>query len=721
MTQASADVRKAACIGGGVIGAGWMARLVWHGIDVAICDPHPQAERRCREVLANARRAMVRLWGAPPAAMGSVSFCDTIAVAVAGADFVQESGPEDKALKQAILDEIDRHAPAGSLVCSSSSGLLPSELQSAMRHPERLMVGHPFNPVYLLPLVEVCGGGATAPEAIERACAFYRSLGMFPLHVRQEIDGFIADRLLEALWREALWLVNDDIATVAEVDDAIRYGAGLRWAMMGTFMTYRIAGGEGGMRAFMAQFGPALKWPWTKLTDVPELSDELLDKIARQSDAQAGGSDLRELERRRDDGLVAIMQALKPHGIAAGALLAEPGKPAAAASPVCDDLNLAAPIPDFDRYPVAHTIRHVMPWTDGAEVRWSDGHNSRFHALWLRDNCPCSECVDPVTREQIFDISTLPDDIAIAASEVDDDGVLSVAWSDGHASRYHPGWLRAHCYSDRAPAAIVRRTWDSAFTIPEFDGSRILHDDTTLLSWLEALRDDGLTLLRQCPLDDGAVEWFADRIGFLRQTNFGRVFDVRTKADPDSTAYTALELPLHTDLPTRELQPGLQFLLCRVNDAVGGDSVMADGFRIAEVMRNEAPDHFETLTTLPMEFRNRARGSDYRMRVPAIRLNDTGAAVEIRLGNFLRGPQNVRAEDMPRLYAAYRHFMAMTREERFRIRFRLNAGDMAAFDNRRVLHARTAFDPASGDRHLQGCYVDTDELLSRIRVLRRSA
>jgi carnitine 3-dehydrogenase len=191
-----------------------------------------------------------------------------------------------------------------------------------MRHPERLVVGHPFNPVYLLPLVEVCGGERTAPEALERASAIYRAVGMAPLVVRHEIEGFIADRLLEALWREALWLVHDDVATVQEVDDAIRLGAGLRWSFMGTFLTYRIAGGEAGIRHFLEQFGPTLRWPWSKLTDVPELSEELIGRIARQSDAQAEGRTIPELERLRDDRLVAVVQALRSCDAGAGAVLA---------------------------------------------------------------------------------------------------------------------------------------------------------------------------------------------------------------------------------------------------------------------------------------------------------------------------------------------------------------------------------------------------------------
>ena len=218
------------------------------------------------------------------------------------------------------------------LIASSTSGLRPTALAAEMGRPERFLVAHPFNPVYLLPLVELCGGRAHAhAETIERARELYRSLGMAPLVVRKEIDGFVADRMLEALWREALWLVNDGVATAAEVDDAIRLGAGLRWSFMGTFLTYRIAGGEAGMRHFMAQFGPALKWPWTKLMDVPELTDELLDTIVAQSDEQAEGRSVRELEQLRDDCLVSVLQALRARDIGAGAVLARHERELAAA------------------------------------------------------------------------------------------------------------------------------------------------------------------------------------------------------------------------------------------------------------------------------------------------------------------------------------------------------------------------------------------------------
>ena len=192
-----------------------------------------------------------------------------------------------------------------------------------MAHPGRLLVAHPFNPVYLLPLVELVGGRQTDPATLDRAEAIYTAIGMKTVRVRKEIDAFIADRFLEAVWREALWLVKDGIGTTEEIDDAIRFGFGLRWAQMGLFETYRLAGGEGGMRHFVAQFGPALSWPWTKLMDVPELDDALIDKIASQSDAQSGMYDIRELERIRDTNLIAIMQALKTQNWGAGKILAD--------------------------------------------------------------------------------------------------------------------------------------------------------------------------------------------------------------------------------------------------------------------------------------------------------------------------------------------------------------------------------------------------------------
>lgn len=349
----------AGLLGGGVIGGGWAARFLLNGIDVRLFDPDPDAPRKVGGVLENARRALRRLTLAPLPGEGELTFVASAEEAAEGVAFVQESAPEREDLKRALLAAASRAAGPEVVLASSTSGLRPSRLQADVRHPERLCVGHPFNPVYLLPLVEVCGGESTSPVTVERAAAVYRGLGMHPLVLRREVDGFVADRLLEALWREALWLVEDEVATVEEIDDAIRFGAGLRWAAMGTFLTYRIAGGEGGMRHFMAQFGPALEWPWSRLTDVPELTDALLDRIVAQSDAQAGGRSVPELERLRDDCLVSVLQALRAHDTGAGAVLAnyERALVATAGAATAEPSDLSRPLR-------LHEARVPPEWVD---------------------------------------------------------------------------------------------------------------------------------------------------------------------------------------------------------------------------------------------------------------------------------------------------------------------------------------------------------------------
>jgi carnitine 3-dehydrogenase len=317
------SVATAAAVGCGVIGAGWVARLRIRGVDVRAYDPSPQAEQILSEVHTNALRAWRELDLEPTAAdVGSLTLCASIEDAVATAELIIESVPERLDLKHATLLAIDAAADPTAIITSSTSGFRPTQLAEPLAHPERLIVGHPFNPVYLLPLVEVVAGERTDPAVIEGAIEIYRALGMHPLRVRTEIDAHIADRLLEAVWREALWLVNDGIATTEEIDDAIRYGFGLRWAQMGLFETYRIAGGLGGMRHFIGQFGECLSWPWTKLMDTPELTDELIDTIAAQSDAQSGQYDVRELERIRDTNVAAILLALEKNHWGAGKTIA---------------------------------------------------------------------------------------------------------------------------------------------------------------------------------------------------------------------------------------------------------------------------------------------------------------------------------------------------------------------------------------------------------------
>jgi carnitine 3-dehydrogenase len=347
--------RKAAIIGGGVIGGGWAARFLLNGWNVAVFDPDPEVERKVGEVLANARKALPALSDGPMPAEGVLTFAGTITEALEGAEYVQESVSERLDLKHRVYRQIQQAAP-GVMIGSSTSGFKPSQLQEGMANPATIFVAHPFNPVYLLPLAEVVPSPASDPALIEKAKETLREIGMFPLHVRKEIDAHIADRFLEAVWREALWLVKDGVATTEEIDEAIRMGFGLRWGQMGLFETYRVAGGEAGMKHFMAQFGPCLSWPWTKLMDVPEFNDELVDLIAGQSDAQSGMHTIRELERIRDQNLIGFLRVLKERNWGAGKVLLD------------HDARRRAAMPD----PVAETAApmdmarmHVLPgWID---------------------------------------------------------------------------------------------------------------------------------------------------------------------------------------------------------------------------------------------------------------------------------------------------------------------------------------------------------------------
>ena len=313
-------VKTLGLLGTGVIGGGWAARALHFGIDVIAADVKPEMEEWIRGAVANAEPALSRLTIAPLPDKGKLSFTTDLAHMARAADFVQENIPEQLPLKQRMLAEVSRYAGPDVIVASSTSGLTPTDLQRDMQSPGRFCVAHPFNPVYLLPLVELVGGRDTLQGTIDAAADFYTYIGMHPLHVRREVPGHLTDRLQEAMWREILHLVNDGLATTGELDEAIIYGPGLRWAAMGTNLIYHLAGGESGMRHMLAQFGPCLKWPWTKL-DAPELTEALIDRMVEGTQAQAAGRSIRELERLRDDSLVAIQQVLRQYNVGAGATL----------------------------------------------------------------------------------------------------------------------------------------------------------------------------------------------------------------------------------------------------------------------------------------------------------------------------------------------------------------------------------------------------------------
>lgn len=308
-------------LGTGVIGAGWAARALHCGINVIAADIDPNMESWLCESVANAAPALDALTdGLPMPDKGALSFTTDPLKMAERADFVQENVPENLAIKREAMAKVAAATTSDVIIASSTSGFMPSELQDGLAHAERILVGHPFNPVYLCPLVEIVGGRATSNAAKSSAGAFYEAIGMQTLHVRREVPGHLSDRLQEAMWREILHALNDDIATTEELDASIVYGPGLRWSIMGMNQLYMIAGGKAGARHFIKQFGPALKWPWSHL-EAPELSDTIIDRFVDGTAAQADGKSTRELEQIRDECLVAVQRVLAKHDMASGKTL----------------------------------------------------------------------------------------------------------------------------------------------------------------------------------------------------------------------------------------------------------------------------------------------------------------------------------------------------------------------------------------------------------------
>ncbi|GAB3048779.1 3-hydroxyacyl-CoA dehydrogenase NAD-binding domain-containing protein [Virgibacillus ainsalahensis] len=311
------EVKNITIVGTGVIGNGWITRFLANGYHVTASDPDPAAEERTREAVKRAWPQMEKVGLAEGASMDHLSFEKDLKKAVADADFIQENVPEREELKRKVIADIDQFAPKEAIIASSTSGILPSTLQADCEaHPERVIVAHPFNPVYLMPLVELVGGKKTEHTFIEKAKAFYNDIGMKPLVIQREIEGHVADRLMEAIWRESLHIVNDGVATTEEVDASIVYGPGLRWALMGPFLTLHMGGGKQGMAHLLEQFGPALKLPWTKL-EAPELTDELADKVIRGTEKQTEGTTMEEMEERRDQFLIELQELLEKYWPAA--------------------------------------------------------------------------------------------------------------------------------------------------------------------------------------------------------------------------------------------------------------------------------------------------------------------------------------------------------------------------------------------------------------------
>ena len=334
--------RRVGIVGAGVIGGGWALHYLRTGFDVDVYDPSPAAHADLLRMVEASWPLLDRMGLRDGASPDRLTFHDTLAAAVAGADLVQENAPEDGPVKRRVLADIDRVAGPGVIIASSTSGFAMTMLQADCEHPERCVVGHPFNPPYLIPVVEVVGGSRTDPAVVDWLARFYASTGKRPLRLSRELPGFVGNRLQEAMWREALHMVAAGEATVEEIDASIAFGPGLRWALMGPCLTFHLAGGSGGMAHMLDHFGAALEEPWTRL-QAPPLTPELRERMIEGCLREADGRSVADLERMRDGFLAELLELVERYTAGGGAgpgepVVAGPGVAVVAAGPTAPAL-----------------------------------------------------------------------------------------------------------------------------------------------------------------------------------------------------------------------------------------------------------------------------------------------------------------------------------------------------------------------------------------------
>ena len=383
--------------------------------------------------------------------------------------------------------------------------------------------------------------------------------------------------------------------------------------------------------------------------------------------------------------------------------------------------------PDFEQYSDWIALQRAEVNDGSIQLFWADGRSNHFDVFLLRENSPDEETFHPRSREMKISPLAIPADLKAVEAEVDARGALKVSWSTGEQSLFHPGWLRAHAWFDdenNSPALQPLTDFQhwQASNLPQppsFDGNAVMEKETMLLKWLEAVIRYGISRLRGLPDQDGLLQQVVKRIGPIRESNFGRQYVLEIKSNPDSNAFTSDALLQHIDMPTRESPHGLQFLYCRTNSTTGGEGVYVDGFRIAEIIRDEAPDDFEALTQIPWVYKNRATQTDYRAEAPAIGLDRHGNFLEVRVTAWLRAPMKAPLKTQQRAYRAIRTFTRYAQDPAYQMVLRYEACDLLAFDNRRVLHGRRAYIADEGQRFIEGIYADRDDLHSKIRILRR--
>jgi len=356
------------------------------------------------------------------------------------------------------------------------------------------------------------------------------------------------------------------------------------------------------------------------------------------------------------------------------------------------------------------------------DTEWSDGKSSAFHYLWLRDNCPTN--FHPDTKERTFDLLSVSDEIHPSDISFDKKH-LSINWSEGnHTSDFDLNWLYQHAYAGdlKKDTRTNYQSWSGDFApnIPRVDYHQIMQHDSTLLAWMQSLDKHGLTIVENMPDSKESLTKTASRISFLRETNFGVTFNVESKPNPINLAYTALALPLHTDLSNQEVPPGYQFLHCLTNESDGGESIYVDSLRVLEDMREDQPEKFKLLADTAIPFRFHDESCDIRHHHSVINLDSFGNIVEIKYNAHLASIFDLPEEIMHDYYLAYRDLMRRFKGPDYKITLKLNAGEMAVFDNRRVMHGRNEYQPNTGYRHLHGCYVDRSDFQSRLRILEKT-
>ena len=308
------SIDNIAVIGIGVIGTGWIIRFLYNQKKIKVYDPNIEQKKNLLKEIKRVEPTLKKIYKKKINLLKQLEFSKSLKDAVENADLIQENAPENENLKKNLIKEISEYSKINSIIASSSSGLLPSKIQSKCKNPKRLIIAHPFNPVYLLPLVELVAGKKTDNKFINKANIFYSNIGMKTLILKKELPGYLSDRLQESMWRESLHIINEGYASTQDLDDAIIYGPGLRWSLMGTFLTFHLAGGKMGMAHMLEQFGPALKLPWTKLK-APELSKSLKNKIIQGTKKQSKNRSVENLSNLRDNFLIDLQALLSKYKV----------------------------------------------------------------------------------------------------------------------------------------------------------------------------------------------------------------------------------------------------------------------------------------------------------------------------------------------------------------------------------------------------------------------